>query len=87
MNADISDCKLKSMLAIALVLCVVCLSPVRSEAEITEWVQRRPSGDIYKTNRSEEHHTCESVTPTYVVDRNQCVEDQQLLKGDWLSNK
>ena len=71
------------MLAIALVVCVVCLAPVWSEPEKTEWVQRRRSGDIYKTNASEAHQRCDNVT-TYLVDRNQCVEDQQLLKGNWL---
>ena len=41
----------KSMLVIALVVCVVCLAPSQSEAEVTEWVQRRQGGDIYKTNQ------------------------------------
>ena len=74
------------MLAIALVVCVVCLAPSQSEAEVTEWVQRRRGGDIYKTNGSEEHQRCDSVTGgTYLVDSNQCVENQRLLKGDWSS--
>ena len=74
----------KSILAIVLVMCVICLVPIWSE--VTEWIQRRQSGDIYKTNGSEAHQTCETVTPTYLVDRNECVKDQQLLNGDWLSN-
>ena len=72
---------------LALVVCTVCLVSVLSGAEVTVWVQRRPGGDIYENIGSETYHICDDVTPTYLVDRNQCVEDQQLLKGDWLSSK
>ena len=75
------------LVIIALVVCAVCLVPVWSEPEVTEWVQRRQGGDIYKTNGSETHLLCSTATPTYLVDGIQCVNDQQLLKGDLLSNK
>ena len=69
-----------------LVVCVVCLAPLRSEAEVTQWVQRRRGGDIYKTNGSEAHQRCDNVTLTYLVESNLCVQDKQLLKGNRLSN-
>ena len=83
------------MVAIAPFVVVIFLQPsaVLCEAEVTEWVQRRQIGDLYGIyNSSEDHRSCDSIKAnspefdtinvTYLVDENQCVNYQQLLKGN-----
>ena len=82
----------RSMLALMIALLnyvvVIVLQPsaVLCEAEVTEWVQRRQSGDFYSLriyNSSGLHQKCDSTDATYLVDERQCVNDQQLLlKGN-----
>ena len=70
---------------LALFVFVVCSQPsaVLCEAEVTEWVQRRQSGDFIEFyNSSEKHKNCDSTNATYLVDEKQCVNDKQLLRGD-----
>ena len=71
------------MLVIVLFVVVIFLQPsaVLCEAEVIEWVQRRRSGDFYRVYKgSELHRNCDRIKATYLVDENQCVDDQQLLK-------
>ena len=57
---------------------VICLSSLLIEAKVVEWVQRRQISDIYSFVNSS-HITCERNT--YLVDENQCVSDQELIRG------
>ena len=65
------------MLELSLLL--VCLLPILSEAEVTEWVQRHANNDLYNFINSS-HQTCEKDM-TYLVHEEQCVSDQELFNG------
>ena len=65
------------MLELSLLL--VCLLPILSEAEVTEWVQRRVNNDFYAFINSS-HHNCGDKN-AYLVHEEQCVSDQELFTG------
>ena len=74
-----SDLKLKLRLALTLYLLLICLLPILSEAEVTEWVQRRTYSDVYAFINSS-HQNCGDKN-TYLVHEEQCVNDQELYTG------
>ena len=53
--------------------------PILSEAEVTEWVQRRTNNDIYAFINSSHQHCGDKNT--YLVHEEQCVNDQELFTG------
>ena len=63
-------------------VCVDCIS----EAEISELVRRRHSGDVYQIYNSSTLFTCnEGNNLTYLVNEVQCINQQELLNGSlWI---
>ena len=77
LNLKAKSSKLRLLLVVYLLL--PCLSPILSEAEVIEWVQRRII-DVYSVINSTHHRTCGDKN-TYLVHEEQCVSDQELSTG------
>ena len=69
----------KLSLLLVVYLLLPCLSPILSEAEAIEWVQRRTI-DVYGFINSTHHQRCGDKN-TYLVHEEQCVSDQELSTG------
>ena len=82
-----THCRNGKSMPLLLVLTAVLIASQSLEpidAEVTEWVQRRLGGDVFKyIDGPVKHLRCGETNLTFLTGENQCVKEEDLFRGNF----
>ena len=75
--------KLVALIIIPIVIWFYSTKCYSHAENVTIWVIRRYSGDFYSWKLSNSHEVCDHNRPTYMVEEQQCVQNDDLLDSKY----